>query len=716
MIRKTLLGAVFLAILSFTAPYAGDMGFGLPDPNAPDAGKAVFSFSLKDKPLLAVSLLPESPVIAPGVPFRLLLEMDHLDGSYSYWLNPGGPGLGTVVKWNVPEGFVVSPPEWPAPDLLRKSGITSYIHRGKTAVVYTVVPPKTFAPGQKAVLTAEVDAQVCTPKSCIPTKVSAKTTLEGAAAPGQPAPATRVAFTRAMAKLPAPVKDWRFTAREEGRDIVLSMRPEAGAADTLKDVYFFERGSGEMAADSQRPQVLEREGEGGWLLRIPLSPENSAGSVRLDGVLSSETGWLRDAAAPTAFALEMPVESRSAAGRTVKPAQGLPGLLLFAFLGGLILNVMPCVFPVIGLKIMGFARQAHQNRGEMFRHGLCYAAGVLLSFWVLAAVIIGVGRGWGAQLQSVWFLFALCHLFMLMAMNMTGVFDVGLLVAGAGQSLTGGKGFKRSFLTGLLATVISTPCSAPFLGTALAYALAQPSIAALGMFTLMGVGFSFPYLILSLFPGWLKKLPKPGPWMDTFRQALSFPLFGAVVYLAWTMEAMLTEWRFLMLLFGLVLTGMACWMYGRRQKTRDAFRGASRVWLVAAGLALFLGVWMGIPKMETALHWGEWSPETVSRLRAEGRPVYVDFTARWCATCQVNKRIWQNADLAALILAKDVTLLKADWTLHDARITSTLKNEFDRAAVPVNVIYLPGAREGVLLPEILTAGDVTKVLEELPDS
>jgi thiol:disulfide interchange protein len=389
-------------------------------------------------------------------------------------------------------------------------------------------------------------------------------------------------------------------------------------------------------------------------------------------------------------------------------------VLVFAFLGGLLLNVMPCVFPVIGLKIMGFAKQAHKDRRAIFIHGLAYTAGVLICFWTLSFLVITMGRGWGAQLQSEWFLFALCHVFVIMSMNMAGVFDIGASAAQAGQAAAAHEGVKRSFLTGLLATITSTPCSAPFLGTALAYALSLPALLSLGVFTLMGLGFAFPYLALSLFPNWLKKLPKPGQWMDTFRQAMCFPLFATTAYLFWTMEAMMGEWQFLMLLFGLVLTAMACWLYGRSQRAGARSRRAGRTVLSLAGVSLLAGLWLGMPRGSSELQWQEWSPEAVSRLREEGRPVYVDFTARWCATCQVNKRVYLDQAVVDLIKSKNVALLKADWTLYDERITSTLKNEFNKAAVPVTVLYAPGKRRASVLPDILTSGNVGEALATLP--
>ncbi|MCC8190279.1 MAG: thioredoxin family protein, partial [Planctomycetes bacterium] len=676
-----------------------------------------FSLARAQKPLMTARAAAEYATFVPGEPFRVLVTLSHAPDHYSYWRNPGGPGVGTGIRWDLPAGFSLSGPEWPAPRRYDTGGIISYICDGDVTLVYTVAPPADAQPGEVYTLNGEITTQVCTSRSCNP--LTLPITLEITA--GTAAGAPDAAVVRAVTALPEPPRRWRFEAFLHDTEIAIAMYPGPGSRAEPDGVYFFDAAEAGAVADSQRPQILEKDG-GIWWLRVPRKQPGTSGSgdagdgVR--GVLYADNGWLEAEPDRKAFALDLPF---LAAGSGKPPGlqravnRNTAMLLLFAFLGGLLLNVMPCVFPVIGLKIMGFAKQAHKDRRSIFLHGLAYAGGVLLCFWTLAFLVITMGRGWGAQLQSDWFLFALCHLFLIMSMNMAGVFDVGASMAGANQAIGGREGMKRSFFTGLLATITSTPCSAPFLGTALAYALSLPPLLSLGVFTLMGLGFAFPYLALSLVPSWLKKLPKPGPWMDTFRQAMCFPLFATTAYLFWTMEAMLGEWHFLMLLFGLVLTAMACWLYGKFQKSRARHAAAGRILAPAAVLALAAGLWLGMPSAAGELEWQDWSPETVSRLREEGRPVYVDFTARWCATCQVNKRVYRDRQLAALLRRKNVALLKADWTQYDDRITSTLRDEFDKAAVPVTVVYTPGQRHASVLPDILTVENVSAVIGDLPD-
>ncbi len=665
----------------------------------------------KDDTLLKADLVPETTAIAPGKPFKLAVILNHLQDSYSYWINPGGPGMATKLVWDLPPGFRVSDPEWPTPERYHNAGMTFYVYKNKTALLFTVTPPDNLRPGAPVAISAIVDTQVCTPRTCTPLRLPVETRLIAAPSPGK----SDAAVTAAAAALAKKPDGWRFEAADDDGQILLAAYPPAGTDADPGDMYFFDA-TAQPFVDSQKPQTAEKA-DGAWRLRLPRVPGPSRAGENLTGILTAANGWPGDAGNGTSFRLDLPI-APPAPGTSPAAQDGVEErawvLLAFAFLGGLLLNIMPCVFPVIGLKIMGFAKQAHKERRAVFLHGLAYTIGVLICFWTLSFLVITMGRGWGAQLQSDWFMFALCHIFLIMSMNMAGVFEVGTSVSGAGQGLAHREGLKRSFFTGLLATLTSTPCSAPFLGTALAYALSLPPLLSLGVFTLMGLGFAFPYLALSLFPKWLTVLPKPGPWMDTFRQAMCFPLFATTAYLFWTMEGMVDEWRFLMLLFGLVLTAMACWLYGKYQHRALRKPQAARIWLGLALAALAAGVWVGLPKGVDDLEWLEWSPEMVNRLRKEGKAVYVDFTARWCATCQVNKRVYMDKGLQTLLRAKNVVLLKADWTQRDERITSTLRSEFNKAAIPVNVLYVPGVGKGNLLPDLLTVDNVTEVVSLVP--
>lgn len=678
----------------------GGLSFGV----GADDSAGPFGFSLAESDLVQASLVPGAPAAAPGQPFPVLLRLAHSAGAYSYWINPAGPGVAAEMEWHLPPGATVSEPQWPAPERKQANGVTSYVLQGTTALVYMLTLPADVKPGALVTVSATLVTQVCTSKTCMPLRLPLALEVPVAAQAAPASEQTRLALARMPADLP---EGWAMNAAAEAGRVVLTLRPGQDANPEPGAVYFYDAGS---ATDTQEPQEI-RAADGVWTLA--LAAREGAPAAELRGVLHADNGWMPNGPKNIAITARLGADALPAAQAAAPGAGETVLLLLFAFFGGLLLNVMPCVFPVLSLKIMGFARQAHQNRKEVFWHGAAYTAGVLVCFWALAVLVISTGWGWGAQLQQPWFVLALCHVFLALSLNMAGVFEVGTRLAGASRAAARSEGLRRSFLSGLLATITSTPCSAPFLGTALAYALSLPPVLALGVFTLMGIGFGFPYLALSLFPGWLKILPKPGRWMETFRQAMSFPLFATTAYMCWVMEAMLDEGRFLMLLFGLVFTAFGCWLYGMAQKSALSAPRRLRVLSACALLALAAGVWISRPARPAGLEWEPWSPERAAQLRREGRPVYVDFTARWCATCQVNKRVYANPRVIALLEDRDVALLRADWTKYDQRITDVLRREFNKAAVPVTVLYRPGEPAAYVFPELLTAGMVAEQLENL---
>ena len=363
---------------------------------------------------------------------------------------------------------------------------------------------------------------------------------------------------------------------------------------------------------------------------------------------------------------------------------------MLAFLGGLILNLMPCVFPVLGIKILGFVHQAGADRRKVTLHGLAFALGVLLSFWALSVgllVLRASGRelGWGFQLQEPGFVFALAVFLLIFALNLSGLFEIGLSATGVGADLQMKSGYSGSFFTGALATVVATPCSAPFLAPALGAAFSPAFSAAESfmLFTAIAVGLALPYLVLSLFPQAVDLLPSPGAWMETFKQLMSFPLYATVGWLVWVLAGQTKEddHALLLIVFGLVLAAMAAWVYGRWTQ-QGGSAGRRRFGLAVAAALLVAGVAIGFPgKPSKDIVWEPWSRETVARLHAEGKTLYVDFTARWCWTCQSNKAVvFSSAKVRAALRQHGVVLLRADWTNRDPRITEELAR-FNRSAV-----------------------------------
>lgn len=405
------------------------------------------------------------------------------------------------------------------------------------------------------------------------------------------------------------------------------------------------------------------------------------------------------------------------------PATSFLGYLLFAFIGGLILNVMPCVFPVLGIKVMGVVQQAGGEKKHIIAHSLAYTAGVLLSFWILGGVVVALGKAWGFQLQIPGFNYALAVFFLVFGLNMAGVFEIGASVIGVGAELQSSHGTRGSFFSGFLATVVATPCSAPILGSALGATLALPPFQAMMIFTLIGLGLASPFLVLALIPKLVSALPRPGAWMESFKQGMSFLLFGTVAYFCWVLTGMIEGQALLFMLLSLVLVAVGCWVYGRWALPHKPVR--TRWVAVVVSLVFALGgIVYGWPHREEAspvgsggtvieggLEWVAWSPEKEQELRSSKTPIYIDFTAKWCFTCQVNKRVYKDDTLQKLIEDKQVVLLRADWTNEDQRITDALA-ELGKAAVPVNVLYLPGKEEPLVLPELLTVENVSEALRQ----
>ncbi len=441
-----------------------------------------------------------------------------------------------------------------------------------------------------------------------------------------------------------------------------------------------------------------------------------------------------DAAQAEVFA-KLPVlekkspESAGSAGAGELTAEAVvPPTFLFimfsAFVGGLILNIMPCVFPVLGIKIVGIVQQAGEDRRQVVLHGLVYTLGILLSFWALGGLVVALGKGWGFQLQSAGFNYALAAFFLIFGLNMAGVFEIGASAVGVGQNLQAKHGLGGSFFSGLLATLVSTPCSAPFLGTALGFAVKLPAPQAMLLFTLIGLGLASPFLLLSAFPKLVSALPRPGAWMESFKQGMSFLLFGTVVFMLWVLTGMIEGLPLLILMLGLVLVALGCWIYGRWSLPHKPAR--TRLIAVVLALAAIVGgLWVGWPqkaekqpggaygaKFENGLLWEPWSAAKVQELSAAGKPVYIDFTAKWCWTCQVNKRVYSDARLLELFKKHGVVTVKADYTNEDEAIKQAF-TALGRGAVPVNALYIPGTKEPLVLPEILTVDNVAAALERI---
>ena len=666
------------------------------------------------------SLVTAETAIVPGKPVQVALRLVHDEHWHTYWLNPG-TGLVTTIAWTLPPGWKASEIQWPAPKALkdRTGTIVGNGYEGDLLLPVTLTPPADLAPGTSVTLKAAAEWLMCE-EVCMPGDAKVSLTLPVAAS-AAPDPAFGARLTAVVANLPRADAAWKLSATRDAKNVTLTVTAAAtNPAAVLPDLRFF---ADDNYVAYELPQIVTAAANSSFVLTLPISPDAPKDTAKLAGILTSSNGWRADGSLPglrvdLAFAAApAPAPVKTSASAPAAPAS-LLGTLFFALIGGLILNLMPCVFPVLGIKILGFVNQAGQDKKKVILHGLVFALGVLLSFWTLATVLAvlragGDQLGWGFQLQSPLFVFALAAVMLIFAMNMSGVFEFGLSATGVGSDLQMKSGFAGSFFTGVLATVVATPCSAPFLAPALGAALTLSTVESFAVFTAIAIGLAGPYLLLSIFPAAVKILPRPGAWMETFKQFMAFPLYATVAYLTWVLAGQTTENGSLMALFGLVLIALGVWFYGRYNApgTKPA---KVRFGTITAALVFAVGVWTGWPEdiaSKTAaaqaagapeVVWEKWSPETVTKLRAEGKTIYVDFTARWCATCQTNKKIVFHSDaVLRAFAAKKIVTLRADWPNKDPAITSELA-KYQRSAVPFNVIWQPGKTEPVILPELLT--------------
>ena len=633
--------------------------------------------------------------VAPGEAFGVALEVDVEDGWHIYWINPGDSGQPVSVDWALPEGAEAGPLQFPPPARYEVAGLVSYAHGGTPAFLTRIEAPDDAS----GTLRIAADARwlICA-DVCLPARADLEIEI-----PVGPTERT-TALDDARLALPAPADGWTASAVLAGSDYVLSIDPPEGVS--LADATFFVDEQGVL--DHGAEQAFAQE-EGAWSVRLAGSPYAQAPADRLSGVL---------VAGDLAVELAAPVAGATASAAATAPAAAsmtLWAALGFAFLGGVILNLMPCVFPILSIKILGFVNGREHSRGELRAHGLAFAAGVVVSFLALAGLLLalkatGVGAGWGFQLSYPPVVAGLAGLMVLLALNLLGVFEVGGRLASVGGRLDRKEGLSGAFLSGVLATVVASPCTAPFMGGALGFAVVQPAPVALAVFAALGVGMALPYVALSFQPAWIQKLPRPGPWMETLKHVLAFPLLATAVWLVWLYGRLEDVDAAALLLLALVALGGAAWAWGRWSRPGVAGRPmllGRGVSLLSVVGAVFL---VGASLAERTETWVDFDTQTVDALVAGGEPVFVDVTASWCLSCQVNKKTSLTAEAVETAFAeRGVATFRADWTDQDPEITAFL-DRFGRSGVPLYVFYPGGDAEPVLLPEVLTPGLVLDAL------
>jgi thiol:disulfide interchange protein/DsbC/DsbD-like thiol-disulfide interchange protein len=716
------------------------------------AAPAVAAGSVVTTPQVRAELVAHAPQgLAPGKTMWLGLRLEHAEHWHTYWKNSGDSGMSTTLAWTLPTGATAGEIDWPRPTRLPIGPLLNY---GYEHTVLLPVPLQLQSAPAPSTLRVQLRAEwlVCKVE-CIPQSGEFALDLPAQAATA----AHAVDFERALADRPAGDAAVRAQARVDGDALALQVRGLPAAWRGREAVLFPELGG---VIEHAAPVQQQWQGEV-WQARWPLSAQRSespavlplvmevAGggrALRIEAAVAG--GWpggpssaamtVAGGTVPAAGAVAGTTASATgaAAGPTAAGAAALAGVgfataLLFALLGGAILNLMPCVFPVLSLKVLAVAQHAHDARAR-WTGALAYTAGVVLSFVALAGLLLalragGEQLGWGFQLQSPGFVAALALLFTLIGLNLAGVFEFGSVLPSGVATLRARHPAVDALLTGVLAVAVASPCTAPFMGAALGAALAWPAAQALAVFAALGLGMALPYLVLSAVPAATRWLPRPGVWMQRFKVAMAFPMFGTVVWLTWVLGLQAGIDAAAALLAVLVLAALAAWLWSLRPAggLRRAATALVALALVAGGWWWAAPLWReaggptGTPVARAAsagaahdARWQPWSPQRVAELQAQGRPVFVDFTAAWCVTCQFNKRTTlAHPDVLADFDARQVVLLRADWTARDPLIGAELAR-LGRSGVPVYVFYRGEAAPKVL-SELLSVEEVRSAISSL---
>ncbi len=673
--------------------------------------------------LVKADLLSETSTIRAGEPFWVGIRLRMKEHWHTYWRNPGDSGMATDVKWTLPEGYTAGPIVWPTPTRIPVSHLVNFGYDGEATLLTRITPPRDLGTRTSDTLEAAVSWLVCE-KECIPgdAKLSLSLPVQAGSAGGPPS-AIQPVFDAAHAAVPRP-SPWPARASLGEDELILVVDAPGLKADTIRSVFYFPHSG--MLIEHAAPQQLTITPQG-LTLRLKRGALDPGETPDLSGVLVIEEA-IGSTTARQAFALSpLQVAGSAAAATATASLATILQAAFFALLGGIVLNLMPCVFPVLSLKVLGLMQHAGEPPARLRLHGLVYTTGVLASFVALAAALLavraaGVQVGWGFQLQSPVVVAILAYVMFALGLSLSGVFFVGASLASAGNGLLQRGGLGGSLLAGILAAVVATPCTAPFMGAAVGFALTQPATTGLVVFLALGLGLALPFLFLTFVPSAVGWLPRPGPWMETLKQVLAFPLYATAAWLMWVLSQQVDPSGLLVAMIGLVLVGFAAWAYNiavtstRPAAGRVATSAACAALLATVGGLVTLGeARVGGSATATQDSAGTFEPFSQKRLdalRAENRPVLVNLTAAWCITCLVNERTALSADAVKAALAqKGVTYLKGDWTNQNAEITRVLERH-GRSGVPLYLLYGSGS-EPVVLPQILTPGIVLEYLDRI---
>jgi len=629
---------------------------------------------------ITVELVTEKASVKPGQDQDIGIKFNLDPDWHVYWQNPGDSGEAPRIAWSLPLDIKSGPINWPVPEKIIVGPLADFGYANQVLLISSLKIPE-FVSEKPFEIKAKVKWLVCR-EVCIPG--SADLDLFLPITNSEPLlTASHDLFETTRKSLPTPLPS---EIKINTLSLQKTFKIKISGIENLKDVYFF-------PLHPLQIDNFSKEDFSGNELTIKKNEQLTDEPKFLEGVLKVES---------KSYNIKSPV---------VVSVESAPLylMILFAFLGGLILNLMPCVFPVLSMKVFGFLKNSGEEKEKIRAHARAYMLGILVSFWILVAALLalkagGQHLGWGFQLQSPPFVASLAAILFLFGLNLVGVFEVGGSVMGVGQSLTRKDGFAGDFFTGVLATIVSTPCTAPFMGSAVGFALTQNVLITFIIFTALALGLGTPYVLLAYNPTLGRILPKPGPWMETLKQITAFLIFATVVWLI-SVVALQAPTAYLVILMGsLFLMGLAAWVLHRwPQKTFFALA------LVLISLALII-IKRDDPR--SALVWEDFSPAKIETYKGHGRTVFVDFTAAWCISCKVNELVvFSSTEVKEKLKSHNVALLKADWTSEDSVITQALA-DLGRSGVPTYAIFQP-EKDPILLPEVITPGIVINALDNL---
>ena len=667
--------------------------------------------------------------VSAGKPVWLGLQLAHIPQWHTYWKNPGDSGLPTMLEWALPAGISAGEIAWPTPKKIPIGNLANYGYEGTVLLPVPLTVASDFT-GSQLNVKLKASWLVCK-EACIPQEGDFALTI-----PAQSSTASNAAtFDAAFKAAPQNLSAGASAVSVDGQRLSVSLAGLPGALQG-KSLSFFP----ETGGITEPAAPIQQSWQGAvWQAQLPLSSQRTESPAMLPVVVTAGGSAYRiDAPVNGSWPAALPVatlapglytalQANAAAGAAPGPTGAAPVGLLFALigalLGGMLLNLMPCVLPVLAIKVVGFVQI--KNPAERTAGGVAYTAGVVLSFLALGGLLLGFRAageqlGWGFQLQNPAVVAGLALLFTVVGLNLAGLFEFGNFLPSRLANVRSGNPRTNAFLSGVLTTAIASPCTAPFMGASLGYAISLPGPQALAVFAALGLGMALPFLAVSVLPGVARALPRPGPWMVTFKQAMAFPMFATVAWLVWVLGQQSGINGAGALLALLVLLALAIWainLPGRSQPVAAALSVAllaGGIWAIGGNIVKPLpdGSASAATAQPGKLAWQAWEPGRVEQLTAQGQNVFVDFTAAWCVTCQYNKQTTLS-DAAVMddFAAKKVTLLRADWTRRDPAVSAAL-SQLGRSGVPVYVFYKPG-RAPVVLSEILSVEDVRAELARL---